>query len=114
METTVTPMLPLRLGHGPMGTTDSWSQYSPGSLEFSLLDRVPLPQGGFGLRWGGAGVYRGSPEHGAWLRPGETHRFGVTRITAYDGDWQQGFYTFRTEMEKRGHGRPAGFNPPVH
>ncbi len=115
METTVTPMF----------ASEAWawtdghhgflvSKYSPGGLEFSLLDRVSLPQGGLGLRWGGAGVYRGSPEHGAWLRPGETHRFGVTRISAYDGDWQQGFYTFRAEMEKRGHGCPAGFNPPVH
>ncbi len=115
MDTTVSPMF----------ASEAWawtdghhgfvlSKYSPGGLEFALLDRVALPQGGLALRWGGTGVYRGSPEHGAWLRPGETHRFGVTRITAYDGDWQQGFYTFRTEMEQRGHGCPANFNPPVH
>ena len=90
------------------------TKYSPGGLEFAVLDRVVLSPGKFGLRWGGIGIYRGKPEHGAWLRPGETHRFGVTRVTAYAGDWLQGFYGFRREMEQRGHGCPKGFNPPVH
>jgi hypothetical protein len=90
------------------------SKYSPGSLEFSILDRIPLPQGQIGLRWGGAGIYRGTPEHGAWLLPGESHRFGTTRITAFTGDRQQGFYAFRSEMQERGHGCPKGFDPPVH
>jgi hypothetical protein len=90
------------------------TKYSPGGLEFAVLDRVVLSPEKFGLRWGGIGIYRGKPEHGAWLRPGETHRFGVTRVTAYAGDWLQGFYGFRREMEQRGHGCPKGFNPPVH
>ena len=90
------------------------SKFSPGGLEFATLDRVALPQGAVGLRWGGVGIYRGNPEHGAWLRPGETHKFGVTRLTAFTGDWVQGYYTFRSEMEKRGKGCPQGFNPPVH
>ena len=90
------------------------SKYSPGGMEFAILDRVALPQGKVALRWGGIGINRGKPEHGAWLRPRETHKFGVTRITAFPGDWQQGFYTFRSEMEGRGHGCPQKFNPPVH
>jgi hypothetical protein len=90
------------------------SKFSPGGLEFAILDRTALTQGGIGLRWGGIGIYRGNPEHGAWLQPGESHRFGVTRITAFDGDRLQGFYTFRAEMEARGVGCPRGFNPPVH
>ena len=90
------------------------SKFSPGGLEFAILDRVALPKNKLGFRWGGIGIYRGNPEHGAWLLPGETHRFGVTRLTAYAGDWLQGFYTFRAEMEKRGQGVPQGFNPPVH
>ena len=88
------------------------SKFSPGGLEFAVLDRVALPQSKVGFRWGGIGIYRGSPEHGAWLKPGETHQFGVTRVTAYSGDWLQGYYTFRSEMEKRGQGVPDGFNPP--
>jgi hypothetical protein len=90
------------------------SKYSPGGLEFSLVDRVTLPEGKLALRWGGAGIYRCNPEHGAWLKAGETHRFGVSRITAYKGDWTDGFYTFRREMAQRGHGVPDGFDPPVH
>jgi hypothetical protein len=90
------------------------SKFSPDGLEFAILDRTALPQGSIGLRWGGTGIYRGIPEHGAWLQPGESHRFGVTRITPFDGDRLQGFYTFRDEMERRGLGCPRGFNPPVH
>lgn len=89
------------------------SKYSPQSLEFSLLDRMALPDD-MALRWGGVGVYRGTPEHGAWLLPGESHRFGVTRITAFSGDLLRAFSVFRSEMEQRGHGCPNGFNPPVH
>lgn len=90
------------------------SKFSPGDLEFAILDRVALPENEVGFRWGGIGIYRGNPEHGAWLLPGETHRFGVTRLTGYAGDWLQGFYTFRAEMEKSGQGVPQGFNPPIH
>lgn len=91
-----------------------FSKFSPGGLEFAILDRVTLPQNKVGFRWGGIGIYCGNPEHGAWLLPGETHRFGVMRLTGFAGDWLQGFYTFRGEMEKRGQGVPEGFNPPVH
>ena len=90
------------------------TKYSPGGLEFATLDRVVLSPDKLGLRWGGVGIYRNQPEHGAWLRPGDSHRFGITRISAYTGDWQQGFYTFRAEMEQRGHSCPPGFNAPVH
>ena len=90
------------------------TKYSPGGLELALLDRVIISPGKPGLRWGGVGIYRGNPEYGAWLQPGESHRFGATRISAYKGDWQQGYYTFRAEMEQRGHGCPPGFNAPIH
>ena len=90
------------------------TKYSQNGMEWSLLDRVPLDSEESGLRWGGCGIYRGDPEHGAWLLPGESHRFGVTRLTAYAGGLVEGFYTFRKEMEERGHGCPQGFDPPVH
>lgn len=115
METTVTSAFAAEgwaLTDGKQGFL--LSKFSPGGLEFATLDRVALPQGKVGFRWGGIGIYRGNPERGAWLRPGETHRFGVTRVTAFAGNWLQGFYTFRSEMEKRGQGVPEGFNPPVH
>jgi hypothetical protein len=48
------------------------------------------------------------------LAPQSSHRFGVTRITAFEGGMNEGFYTYRAEMEARGMGCPQGFNPPVH
>ncbi len=90
------------------------TKYSEKGMEWSLLDSLPLEDGRSGLRWGGYGIHHGDPEHGAWLAPGESHRFGVTRLTAYDGSLLEGFYTFRAEMAARGHVCPRGFNPPVH
>ncbi len=90
------------------------TKYSQRGMEWSLLDGLPLPEGGVGLRWGGLGIYRGNPERGAWLHPGETHVFGVTRLTAFSGGLLEGFYAFREEMAARGHGCPQGFDPPVH
>ena len=90
------------------------SKYSQQGMEWSLLDRTPVSDGRAGFRWGGLGIFQGDPEHGAWLAPQHSHRFGVTRITAYDGGVNEGFYTFRAEMETRGHGCPKGFDPPVH
>lgn len=90
------------------------SKYSPKSLEFSILDRMALGNDQVALRWGGVGIYRGTPEHGAWLMPGDSHQFGITRITAFAGDWLRAFSIFRSEMEERGHGCPRDFNPPVH
>ena len=114
-ETTVTPAFAAEgwaWSDGKQGFLIS--KYSPGGLEFALLDRVALQQNRVGLRWGGLGIYRGNPEHGAWLRPGETHTFGISRLTPFAGDWRDGYYTFRAEMEGRGMGCPQGFNPPVH
>ncbi len=114
-ETTVTPDFASEAWAWTDGTNGLLiSKYSPGGLEFAILDRVAISDGKLALRWGGVGIHDGKPQHGAWLNPGETHKFGITRITPFAGDSQQGFYTFRTEMEKRGHGCPANFNPPVH
>jgi hypothetical protein len=90
------------------------TKYSQNGMEWSVLDRVPVEGDRTGLQWGGYGIYRGNPQHGAWLLPGESHRFGVTRLTAYAGGMLEGFYLFRQEMAGRGHGFPADFDPPVH
>jgi hypothetical protein len=90
------------------------TKYSQQGMEWALLDRTPLPDGRSGFRWGGFGIFQGDPEHGAWLAPHQSHRFGITRITAYEGGIEEGFYTFRAEMETRGHACPKGFDPPVH
>jgi hypothetical protein len=115
LETTVTPAY---ASEGWALTDDKQgfliSKYSEKGMEWSLFDRVPMEGDEAGLRWGGFGIYQGDPEHGAWLLPGESHQFGVTRVTAYSGGLLEGFYTFRKEMAHRGHGCPPGFNPPVH
>jgi hypothetical protein len=90
------------------------TKYSQQGMEWSIVDRVPLEGGRAGLRWGGTGIFRNEPAYGAWLAPGESHRFGVTRVTAYQGGMLEGFYTFRAEMAERGHGCPPNFDPPVH
>jgi hypothetical protein len=98
--------------HG--GTGFVISKYSQAGLEFAILDRVPLSEGSVGLRWGGIGLWLGSPEQGTRILPGEGHHFGITRLTHFDGEMEQGYYTFRQEREQRGHGCPQNFNPPVH
>jgi hypothetical protein len=90
------------------------TKFNPSSMEWALLDRIPLNEKSLGLRWGGFGVFRGDPEHAAWLGPGASYRFGRTRITAVAGGIPEGFYAFRSEMEGRGMGCPKGFNPPAH
>jgi len=90
------------------------SKYSQQGMEWALLDRVPAENNQVGLRWGGFGIYEGDPEHGAWIPPGQSYSFGATRITAFEGGLNEGFYAFRREMESRGHGCPEDFRPPVH
>jgi hypothetical protein len=89
-------------------------KYGQDGMEWSVLGRATLPSGQAALRWGGFGIQNGEPSHGAWLLPGESHPFGVTKLIAYEGGITEGFYAFRREMEARGHGCPQGFNPPVH
>lgn len=90
------------------------TKYSQLGMEWALLDRVPLKAQQSALRWGGAGIYRGHPEAAAWLAPGSSYQFGVTRLTAVAGDRTQAFYAFRAQMAERGHECPKGFDPPVH
>jgi hypothetical protein len=89
------------------------SKYSQDGMEWSVLDRVPAA-GGAALRWGGFGIYEGDPEHGALLAPGASHQFGVTRLTAFEGGLNEGYYAFRAEMDERGHDCPKDFDPPAH
>ncbi|MDR3675967.1 MAG: hypothetical protein P4N24_10795 [Acidobacteriota bacterium] len=90
------------------------TKYCQEGMEWALLDSVPMSEERVGLRWGGCGIFQGDPENGAGLAPQSSHRFGVSRITAFEGGIEEGYYAFRAEMESRGHGCPQGFNPPVH
>ncbi len=90
------------------------SKYSQLGMEFAVLDHLLLEDGMLGLRWGGLAIFEGDPEAGARLAPGASHQFGATRITAYQGGLEDGFYAFRSEMDARGQGCPKGFDPPAH
>ena len=90
------------------------TKYSQVGMEWAVLDSTPLSGDRVALRWGGFGAHDGHPGHGVRLRPGESHQFGVTRLTAIKGNRDQAFYAFRAEMTARGHGCPKSFNPPVH
>ena len=89
-------------------------KYGQQGMEWSVVDRTTIPNGQLALRWGGYGLHHGDPAHGAWLQPGESHQFGVTKLIAYAGGMAEGFYAFRQEMAARGHGCPPDFDPPVH
>lgn len=90
------------------------SKYSDNGMEWSLLDSTNLEDGGLRLRWGGIGLHHGQPERGATLAAGESHTWGVTRVTAVSGGLEEAYYAFRSERTSRGHGCPQDFNPPVH
>jgi hypothetical protein len=90
------------------------TKYNPSAMEWSILDPLKTSDTGLSLRWGGAGIYCGDPEPACQLGPGESFHFGLTRLTAFTGDLTQGFYTFRDEMEARGHKVPKCFNAPLH
>jgi hypothetical protein len=91
-----------------------FSKYNPAVREFAMLDRVPVPGGLTGLRWGGAGWPPSDCEGLCTIPAGETHSFGISRLTAFAGDMTQGFYAFRAERASQGHGVPPGYSPPVH
>jgi hypothetical protein len=89
------------------------TKYNQTAREFTILDRVPLPGDRIALRWGGAGKF--DDAEGCYrLAPGKTHDFGVTRLTPFQGDFVQGYYAFRAEMEVRGHTIADSYDPPSH
>jgi hypothetical protein len=98
------------LGEGQRGFVIS--KHNPTQPEYAVLDRVYLPKGSVGLRWGGSSAMNEFEE--LHLAPGATYEFGTTRLAAFQGDRIQGCYVFREEMESRGYRTPINFDPPLH
>lgn len=90
------------------------AKYNNDCMEWSLVK--PSPSGaGKMLRFGGAGRWKlGDPERAASLAAGAGFTFGITRYSAMDGDWRQGYAAFRAFTESKGHTYPANYNPPIH
>ncbi len=89
------------------------TKYNQTAREFAILDRVPVFGDRIGLRWGGGGSFDDA-EGSYRLAPGATHDFGITRLTPFRGDYVQGYYAFRSEMETRGHAIADSYDPPSH
>jgi hypothetical protein len=89
------------------------TKYNQVDRDFAVLDHVPLAGDQVGLRWGGAGT---NDDSEGWyhIAPGAARDFGVTRLTPFTGDLMQGYYTFRAEMDARGHVMPDSYDPPSH
>jgi hypothetical protein len=110
------------------------AKYSPEALEFGLFDgelflrcdpesklsvmdavssHVPSPVH-ICVRFAGAGSWRGDPEIAQTLRPEAEIGFGVTRLIAFQGDWQEGYGAYKQHLRELGHWLPAQFDPPLH
>ncbi|MBX3069250.1 MAG: hypothetical protein KF883_01980 [Thermomicrobiales bacterium] len=108
------------------------AKYNQEAIEFSLFEgeylvpeahkshptnpvasHVPVPVNHC-ARFGGIGLYRGDPECGQRLQGCVEVPFGITRIFAFAGGWEQGYDTYRAHLRALGHSTPSGFDPPLH
>ena len=77
------------------------SKYSQAGLEFAILDRVPLSEGKVGLRWGGIGIWLGSPDQGAGFCPGEAIILVLPGLRTSTEKWNKAITRFDAN-ESRG------------
>jgi len=93
-------------------------KYNQEMIEYSVA-AVELPTGAAdgppGLRYGGAGLclYR-EPRPATLIAPGKSVRFGETIYTVVPGGWYEAYLEFRRHMDKRGHGLPRDYAPPIN
>jgi hypothetical protein len=76
------------------------------------------------LRYAGAGRYNLMPEgireiacparSASGIGRDATFEFGATRICPVEGDWQEGYKTYKGFLLEKGHGCPPDFDPPLH
>jgi hypothetical protein len=110
------------------------AKYNPTEIEFSIFDGELLLQGesagGLSVmdavsshvpipvhvcaRFAGVGLYRDDPEVAESLAPEAEITFGLTRLVAFQGDWQEGYGAYREHLRALGHALQPGFNPPLH
>jgi hypothetical protein len=66
------------------------------------------------LRYGGAGISRGCPEHARELLPGHRVDFGPSILEVFEGDWQAGYACYKRLLTDNGHTASQGYDPQVH
>jgi hypothetical protein len=66
------------------------------------------------LRFAGVGRYNTVPEAVHDLGRDAVLEFGATRIYPIEGDWEEGYKTYKGFLLEKGHRCPADFDPPLH
>ena len=66
------------------------------------------------FRYAGAGRYNLAPEGIREIGRDGTFEFGATRIYPVEGDWQDGYKTYKSFLLEKGHVCPPDFDPPLH
>ncbi len=94
-------------------------KYNVNEIEFSRFSnfRRNLPGRGVenvSIIFGGASLYNGDPERATELNPKESYAFGISKYAAYEGDFKEAYYLYRSHLEQNGHRFKKDYNPPVH
>jgi len=91
------------------------AKYNPDQIEYSVAS-VERDEGKAWLRFGGAGLalYREPRAATAAVPPEGSIDFGVTRYTALDGDWPQGYAAYHVFLNEKGHVLPRDYSPPLN
>jgi hypothetical protein len=66
------------------------------------------------FRYAGVGRYNTVPEAVLEIGRDAEIQFGVTRIYPFEGNWQEGYRTYKGFLLEKGHGCPPDFDPPLH
>ena len=66
------------------------------------------------FRYAGAGRYNLAPEGIREIGRDAAFEFGATRIYPVEGDWQDGYKTYKGFLIEKGHVCPPDFDPPLH
>ncbi|MCO6453260.1 MAG: hypothetical protein J5I90_20935 [Caldilineales bacterium] len=109
------------------------AKYNREQIEFSLADGEfvlapskrsedyyqtfnPQIAGGANVcfRYAGVGRYNLTPEGVREIGPNARFEFGATRIYPVEGDWQDGYTTYKGFLLEKGHICPPDFDPPLH
>ncbi|MFX0071536.1 MAG: hypothetical protein ACFFAO_10645, partial [Candidatus Hermodarchaeota archaeon] len=94
-------------------------KYNLTELEFSRFKRYSSLLPGRGcedvyLIFGGAALCQGNPELATILEPGKSYTFGISKYCAYEGDYKNGYYLYRSHLNEEGHYLPKNYNPPIN
>jgi hypothetical protein len=89
-------------------------KYNAAEMELSVA-AVLDEAGAKCLRFGGVGTcLYGEPIRLHRVAPGQTVTFGVTMYRVVRGDLTAAHTLYRAELDRRGHGFPSDYNPPVN